>query len=175
MIRRAVIGLILLSFMTVPVSAQETVTGRASIVDGNTIDISGARIRLNGIDAPESWQKCRRADGSEYRCGAAAAFALDEFLAASRPTRAGRRRPLSPDRCQLLPRRWPERQRLACPHRQRRGLVSLQPRRIRRRAGRRGGGKAWNLAGSIRFTVRSTSFAQSSRCKLLKERSCSGT
>jgi len=65
----------------------ETMTGRASVVDGDTIDISGIRIRLNGIDAPESWQKCQRADGSEYRCGAAAAFALDDFLAASRPTR----------------------------------------------------------------------------------------
>ncbi|TBB25195.1 thermonuclease family protein [Rhizobium ruizarguesonis] len=67
--------------------AAETITGRASVVDGDTIEINGTRIRLNGIDAPESWQKCRRADGSEYRCGAAAAFALDEFLAASRPTR----------------------------------------------------------------------------------------
>lgn len=65
----------------------EAITGRASVVDGDTIDISSTRIRLNGIDAPESWQKCRREDGSEYRCGAAAAFALDEFLAASRPTR----------------------------------------------------------------------------------------
>ncbi|WP_442136741.1 thermonuclease family protein [Rhizobium leguminosarum] len=70
MIRRAVIGLILFSFMTIPVSAQETVTGRASVVDGDTIDISDTRIPLDGIDAPESWQKCRRADGSEYRCGA---------------------------------------------------------------------------------------------------------
>ncbi|KPH09109.1 thermonuclease family protein [Rhizobium acidisoli] len=65
----------------------EEITGRASVVDGDTIDINDTRIRLNGIDAPESWQKCRRADGAEYRCGAAAAFALDNFLAASRPTR----------------------------------------------------------------------------------------
>ncbi|MBY5734054.1 thermonuclease family protein [Rhizobium leguminosarum] len=70
-----------------PAFCGEAITGRASIVDGDTIDIRGTRIRLNGIDAPESWQKCRRADGSEYRCGAAAAFALDEFMAASRPTR----------------------------------------------------------------------------------------
>ncbi|ACI57415.1 nuclease (SNase domain protein) [Rhizobium leguminosarum bv. trifolii WSM2304] len=65
----------------------QAIIGRAAVVDGDTIDISGTRIRLNGIDAPESWQKCRREDGSEYRCGAAAAFALDEFLTASRPTR----------------------------------------------------------------------------------------
>ncbi len=72
---------------SVPAFAAETISGRASVVDGDTIDIGGTRIRLNGIDAPESWQKCQRADGTEYRCGAAAAFALDDFLAASRPTR----------------------------------------------------------------------------------------
>jgi endonuclease YncB( thermonuclease family) len=70
-----------------PTFGAGTVTGRASVVDGDTIDINGMRIRFNGIDAPESWQKCQRADGTQYRCGAAAAFALDDFLAASRPTR----------------------------------------------------------------------------------------
>jgi len=32
------------------------ITGRASVVDGDTIDIHGERIRLDGIDAAESWQ-----------------------------------------------------------------------------------------------------------------------
>lgn len=68
-----------------PAMAQ-TVEGRASVIDGDTIDISGERIRFNGVDAPESWQRCT-ADGKEYRCGKEAAFALDEWLAASRPTR----------------------------------------------------------------------------------------
>ena len=69
-----------------PAMAQ-TVEGRASVIDGDTIDISGERIRFNGVDAPESWQRCKDADGKEYRCGKEAAFALDEWLAASRPTR----------------------------------------------------------------------------------------
>ncbi|WP_376774330.1 thermonuclease family protein [Rhizobium laguerreae] len=43
------------------------------------------RIRLNGIDAPESWQACRDAAGRPYRCGKDAAFALEEFLSKSRP------------------------------------------------------------------------------------------
>jgi endonuclease YncB( thermonuclease family) len=69
-----------------PAMAQ-TVEGRASVVDGDTIEISGQRIRLNGVDAPESWQRCADAGGKEYRCGKDAAFALDDWLAASRPTR----------------------------------------------------------------------------------------
>jgi endonuclease YncB( thermonuclease family) len=65
----------------------EPITGRASVIDGDTIDIQGERFRLNGIDAPESWQRCEDARGLEYRCGKASAEALDAFLAQSRPTR----------------------------------------------------------------------------------------
>ncbi|QRY70173.1 thermonuclease family protein [Ensifer sp. PDNC004] len=75
--------------------AAEPLIGRASVVDGDTIDIGKTRVRFSGVDAPESWQRCRDGDGGEYRCGHAAAMALDRFLAASRPTRcelAGRDR-----------------------------------------------------------------------------------
>lgn len=68
------------------VAGSSTVTGRASVVDGDTIEIAGQRIRLNGVDAPESWQRCDDAQGQSYRCGRAAALGLDAFLAASRPT-----------------------------------------------------------------------------------------
>lgn len=54
--------------------------GRASVIDGDTIDIHGTRIRLNGIDAPESRQTCE-ANGANYRCGQRAAIALSDFLA----------------------------------------------------------------------------------------------
>ncbi|AFL52470.1 succinoglycan biosynthesis protein ExoI [Sinorhizobium fredii] len=57
------------------------------MIDGDTIKISGERIRLHGVDAPESWQTCEDGDGGNYRCGKEAAFALDRFIAASRPTR----------------------------------------------------------------------------------------
>lgn len=73
--------------MATPSGAQEPITGRASVVDGDTIDIRGVRIRFDGIDAPETWQRCTDKAGREYRCGMAAADALDAFLAASRPTR----------------------------------------------------------------------------------------
>ncbi|WP_085035198.1 thermonuclease family protein [Ensifer aridi] len=67
--------------------AADPVIGRATVVDGDTIEIRGERIRLNGVDAPENWQTCGDGDGSIYRCGKLAALALDRFLAASRPTR----------------------------------------------------------------------------------------
>ena len=66
--------------------AADTVTGRASIVDGDTIDIHDFRVRFSGIDAPEKWQRCKQSEDRPYRCGRDAAFALDDFLAASRPT-----------------------------------------------------------------------------------------
>jgi len=66
-------------------AAAEPLVGAASIIDGDTIEIRGARIRLNGIDAPESAQLCRDVIGKQYRCGQKAALALADFLDAHQP------------------------------------------------------------------------------------------
>jgi endonuclease YncB( thermonuclease family) len=55
--------------------------GQASVIDGDTLEIHGTRIRLWGIDAPESTQLCRGEDSLQYRCGAKAANDLDAFIA----------------------------------------------------------------------------------------------
>jgi endonuclease YncB( thermonuclease family) len=76
---------------TGPVLADD-LTGQASVIDGDTIEIHGTRIRLWGIDAPESTQLCRGEDSLQYQCGAKAANDLDAFIA---------RRPVSCTRISL--------------------------------------------------------------------------
>jgi endonuclease YncB( thermonuclease family) len=55
------------------------IVGRALVIDGDTIEISGIRIRLHGIDAPESDQVCYR-EGRAYGCGRDATLALLDKL-----------------------------------------------------------------------------------------------
>jgi endonuclease YncB( thermonuclease family) len=57
----------------------DDILGQASVIDGDTIDIHHTRIRLSGIDAPESAQTCE-VNGTVYRCGQRAAFALSDFI-----------------------------------------------------------------------------------------------
>src|SRR3954466_5701101 len=64
------------------VALADDLAGQASVIDGDTLEIHGTRIRLWGIDAPESSQLCRGADSLPYRGGAQAANDLDGFIAA---------------------------------------------------------------------------------------------
>jgi endonuclease YncB( thermonuclease family) len=58
----------------------ETLGGGARVIDGDTIELAGRRLRLVGIDAPELGQTCERA-GQTYRCGEAARDGLRELVA----------------------------------------------------------------------------------------------
>ena len=58
-----------------PVNALADITGKPRVIDGDTLEIAGERIRLHGIDAPESEQTCI-ADGLRWHCGMEAASAL---------------------------------------------------------------------------------------------------
>ena len=60
------------------VEAQE-LTGRASIIDGDTIEIAGEPIRIWGVDAPENGQTCG-SGSDQWRCGQRSALALSDWI-----------------------------------------------------------------------------------------------
>lgn len=66
------------------------ISGMAHAIDGDTITLDGARIRLEGIDAPESSQTCGKRWGGTWPCGAEATQALASLVAAKRVTCAKR-------------------------------------------------------------------------------------
>jgi endonuclease YncB( thermonuclease family) len=76
MITRALFILTLFVW-TAPANAD--LNGKPTIIDGDTIDIGGQRIRLHGMDAPESAQTCE-ADGKPWRCGQEATWALANII-----------------------------------------------------------------------------------------------
>jgi len=75
-----------LSLLVVPAIAHAAeVTSGARVIDGDTIDNSGQRIRLHGIDTPEAKQTYQR-DGSRWLCGAAATKALRNLISGAKVT-----------------------------------------------------------------------------------------
>lgn len=48
----------------------ETPKGKIRVIDGDTMDVGGTRVRLFGIDAPEAGQSCDTDQGGVWACGA---------------------------------------------------------------------------------------------------------
>ena len=61
-------------------AASETLTGRVSVIDGDTLEMHWKRIRLHGIDAPESGQQCKDVKGNTYRCGQMATKQMSSYV-----------------------------------------------------------------------------------------------
>ncbi len=62
-----------------------SLAGRASVIDADTIEIHGQRIRIWGVDAPEGGQTCKDGSGKEYRCGQIGALKLASYLDEAQP------------------------------------------------------------------------------------------
>jgi endonuclease YncB( thermonuclease family) len=78
--RTIILAFAVLSLLVaVPAGATTVLSGQASVIDGDTIEIHDQRIRFFGIDAPESHQTCEAA-GQTYRCGQQAALALADRI-----------------------------------------------------------------------------------------------
>lgn len=79
------LALALLS-LTATSTVAGAVQGRALVVDGDTLEVAGTRVRLAGIDAPEPDQLCSTegdvlaASSATYRCGEEAAAALADRI-----------------------------------------------------------------------------------------------
>lgn len=79
------LALVLLSLPTAT-AVPGIVQGRALVIDGDTLEIAGTRVRLAGIDAPELDQPCSTegdvlaSSSRTYRCGEQAAAALADRI-----------------------------------------------------------------------------------------------
>lgn len=57
------------------------IAGPAHIIDADTLDIAGTRLRLAGVDAVELHQRCITRDGAPWPCGERARAALATLIA----------------------------------------------------------------------------------------------
>ncbi len=75
---------------------------RVRVIDGDTLEMGGVRIRLWGIAAPEMQQTCEGKDGHTYECGRDSAAVMRELT-------RGRTVACEPSRPRPI---WPHRRRM---------------------------------------------------------------
>lgn len=61
-------------------SASGMISGRATVVSGDTLRINGNRIRLAGIESPAAAQRCQTSDARTWNCGSSARSALERIV-----------------------------------------------------------------------------------------------
>jgi endonuclease YncB( thermonuclease family) len=88
------LAILFVLFFDSTVSFAQTFEGQATVVDGDTIEIHGTRIRLWGIDTVESKQLCWDSSFNVTQCGRIAANAVAELIG----RRLVRCQPISTDR-----------------------------------------------------------------------------
>lgn len=59
------------------------IVGPAIVIDADTLEIAGLRVRISGVDAPERNQACQRLDGQFFPCGQMATDQLRARIGAS--------------------------------------------------------------------------------------------
>lgn len=64
-----------------PAAPADTVSGPATVIDGDTIIINRIHVRIFGIDAPETEQTCTDDQDRRYNCGLLAADVMTEETA----------------------------------------------------------------------------------------------
>jgi endonuclease YncB( thermonuclease family) len=72
-LRPTVVALVAVALCAIPARAGE-------VLDGDTLEVEGQRMRLFGIDAFELGQTCLDSRGQPWHCGAAAKAALAELV-----------------------------------------------------------------------------------------------
>jgi endonuclease YncB( thermonuclease family) len=70
--------------LTVSAAHADTIAGRASVIDGDTLEVHGERIRILHVDAPERGQLCfkklQSIEEGAWPCGLQAALALSDWI-----------------------------------------------------------------------------------------------
>lgn len=61
-------------------ASRPVIAGTAQVIDGDTLAIDNLRVRLDGIDAPESSQTCMTRLGQVWNCGAKASHMLAQLI-----------------------------------------------------------------------------------------------